>query len=36
MGMVKENQKGNFILHFDIEFPNVLEEDVRKKIEELL
>jgi DnaJ-class molecular chaperone len=36
MGMVKENQKGNFILHFDIEFPNALEEDVRKKIEELL
>lgn len=36
MGMVKENQKGNFILHFDIEFPNILEEDVRKKIEELL
>lgn len=36
MGLIKDNKKGQFIIHFDIEFPNTLEENVRKQIEELL
>lgn len=36
MGLTKDNKKGQFIIHFDIEFPNTLEENVRKQIEELL
>lgn len=36
MGMVRENNVGNLIIHFEVEFPVNLNEDIRKKLEEIL
>lgn len=36
MGINREGKIGNFIIHFDVEFPDTLSEEIRKQIEEIL
>lgn len=36
MGITRENTKGNLIIHFEVDFPNTLEKEVRDKLNEIL
>ena len=36
MGLTRESSTGNLIVHFEVEFPNTLEKDVRDKLNEIL
>ena len=36
MGITREGRTGNFIIHFDVEFPNVLSEEIRTQIKGIL
>jgi DnaJ-class molecular chaperone len=36
MGITRENNTGNFIVHFDVEFPEQLSEETRMKLTEIL
>lgn len=36
MGITRENNVGNFIIHFEVEFPDQLLEETREKLKDLL
>ena len=36
MGINREGKIGNFIIHFDVQFPDTLSEDTRKQLEGVL
>ena len=36
MGIIWENNVGNFIIHFEVEFPDQLLEETREKLKDLL
>jgi DnaJ-class molecular chaperone len=36
MGITRENNTGRFIVHFDIEFPSELSEEVREQLNAIL
>ena len=36
MGITREEKTGNFIVHFEVEFPNTLDKTIREKLAEIL